>query len=291
MSHRLLSSLAVLALVLAPPLADAAAQDPALAIYDNFNSAAIDATKWRGVESNSSTALVLTESRRGIVNGKLKLEITAHGGTGSNTGLTGEARNRLLINHPALVDGAPRITVLRSVITVMRSVAENCAASDRPTRTHAGMFGFFLNDESGTDALNDFEGDVFATFDFRHDSRVGNTIEAVVARCVNPGCSTAALIGTVTFARKWATGVPIVAIIRWQPENNRFGFTASSADLGNETRFITYTLPDTKKSKAFAKDLRVSTSAANCSAGAVEGSIDARFDDVRINATAVDATQ
>ena len=290
MSHRIPSFLAALAVLIATPVVHAEAQE-ALATYDNFDAPLIDPVKWRGNESVSSPAMVVTESRRAIVADRLQLEMTVHGATGSNIGSTGEARNRLLVNHPGLIDGTPRISVMRSVITVIRALAENCAASDRSTRVYAGMFGFFFNDDSGSDLAGDFTGDVLALLELRRDSRTGNSIVATLARCTNSSCSSATILGSATFTRSWATRVPIISIIKWQPELNRFAFTATSGDLGTETKTVTYNLSDVKKSKAFGKDLRASASPANCVAGDVKASIDARFNDVQFNATAVEVTQ
>jgi hypothetical protein len=281
-----LSSLLAVVAILALVPATAGAQ--ALAIYDTFDGTTIDPVKWRGAESASSLAIVSSDAARGIVNNQLKLALTTSGVHGSGTGLAGEARNRVLLNHGALIDGDPQITVMRTTVTVKRAVAENCAAADLATTTSAGLFGFFFNDGSGSVLPNDFTGDVLAVLDMRRDSRAGRTINAAVARCTTASCSSADILSSGVFAKTWATNEVVTLTIRWQPGLNRFAFQATS-DAGTESQMLAYALSDGNPSKAFLKDLRVNNAVPHCAAGPVKALIDARFDDMRINETAGDA--
>ena len=282
---RLLSRVIFAAMLCLVP-ATAGAQE--LAIYDPFDGAAIDPTKWRGSESTSSLAIVSTDAYRGIVDDRLKLALTTHGADASDTGLAGEARNRVLMSHAALVDGTPRITAMRTNIKILRAVAQDCAASDVATTTHAGIFGSFVNDGTGTPNPSDFTGDILAGFDLRRDSRIGRTINAVIARCTNASCSSANILGSAVLAKTWALGEAVTLTIKSQPAQSRFVFVATSP-AGSETRAVAYDLPDAHPAKSFLKDLRVNNAIPHCSTGPVKAAIDARFNDLAINAIAVGA--
>jgi hypothetical protein len=275
---------AALAAILWIEPAPASAQT--IAILDPFDLPAIDRTKWRGNESATSLAIVSTESTRAIAAGQLRLALTTHGVDGSGTG--GEARNRVLLNHPALVDGTPAITAVRSVVTITKAVAANCADAASATLTQAGMMSFFFNSGGGTSHPSDLTGDVLATIDMRRDSRLGRTINATVARCTNAGCSSADIVKAAVFAKRWQIGEAVTLTMRWQPDQNRFRFTAASA-AGSEAKVVDYELADDMRAKAFLADLRVSNAIPACAAGPVTAKIDARFDDAALNANAVAA--
>ena len=284
MRHPLAS---LLMLVAALCILPAAAGAQPLAIYDPFDGNGIDATKWRGTESASSLTIVSTDAHRGIVDDRLRLALTTHGTASSDTGLAGEARNRVLLNHAELADGTPAITVMRSNIIMVRAVAQDCAASDVSTTTLAGMFGSFFNDGTATPNPSDFTGDVLAVIDLRRDSRSGRTINAALARCTNSSCSQANILTSAVFAKSWSNGEAVTVTIRWQPGQNRFSFVATSA-AGSETKLLTYALSDSDPAKSFLKDLRVNNAIPHC-ATPVRAAVDARFNNMAINATAVDA--
>lgn len=137
-----------------------------------------------------------------------------------------------------------------------------------------------------------FAGDILAGIQLQCDSRVGDTIVAFLSRCPDATCTPAAtLLKFFVFTRTWTTGVAEILTVKWQPGSDRFAFTAKSGP-STETHFLTYNdipLADNTNPKGFVKEVRVSNSVANCSAGPVAATMDARFDNVRINATAVNA--
>ena len=56
-----------------------------LVLYDNFTATQIDPTKWRGNESFFAGDNPNAEAQRHIANGKLRVVLTTHGGTLTNT--------------------------------------------------------------------------------------------------------------------------------------------------------------------------------------------------------------
>lgn len=276
--------------ILLVPVIHAGAQT--LAIYDDFNTgSSIDPLRWRGFEQATTNGVINTEATRRIVADELQIALTTHGGTGSDTGSTGDGRNRLLINHPVLVDGTPRITVLQATVRVNRATVEDCSASDTATRARAQLLAFFFNDGTGNVTPGDLTGDILAGVQLQRDSRADDTIVAFLSRCTNANCASASVLKFAVFTRTWTAGVAEVLTVKWQPANNRFLLTARSGP-NTETQILTYDdipLSDGASPKGFVKDLRVANTVANCSTGSVGATIDARFDNVRINAAAVNA--
>ncbi|MEX2148373.1 MAG: hypothetical protein WED01_15305, partial [Candidatus Rokuibacteriota bacterium] len=160
--------------------------------------------------------------------GKLRIALTTHGGTDSDIGTTGDGRNRLLINHPALVDGTPRITVMQAIVTVNSATAEDCTASDTATRTRAQLLAFFFNDGTGNTVPGNLKGDIVAGIQMQRDSRTGDAIVAFLSRCSNAACAPATLLKSAVFTRTWATGAAELLTVKWQPANDRVVFTAKS---------------------------------------------------------------
>jgi hypothetical protein len=260
-----------------------------LAVYDAFDAPAIDPVKWRGTESASSLGIVSTENFRRIVSGELQLALTTHTRSGSGTGLVGEARSRLLLNHPALVDGIPAITAMRATVAVLNAVAQDCTTEgSAATTTHAGIFAVLFNDTSGSPSPADATGDVIGVIDLRKNSRDGRQIIATLARCGNASCSAADVLSSAVFGRTWAFGERVTLVMRWQKLQSRVLFQATSA-AGSESRALTYTATNTEEARSFLKDLRVNNALPFCAAGPVKAAMNARFDQVMINETAVNA--
>jgi hypothetical protein len=270
------------------------AQAQTLATYDTFSSPLLNDTKWAGVEqaiSISGGPAVNLEFTRRVLQGQLQLTLRTAGGTGSDTGITGEGRNGLRINHPVLADEVPRITALQAKITVAKASAGDCAANpgNTNTRARAQLFGFFFNDGSSSGA-GDRTGDILAGVTLERRAG-GDGIFAFMNRCTTASCTTSDNIDVETFTHVWQVGTPELVTVRWVKASKKFVFVLGSG-AGAETKEISYDglgWTDTAKPRLFLKEARVSNAVENCTAGRVEAFMDARFDTVKINQTAVDA--
>ena len=127
--------------------------DPEFELYDSFDTAIIDRTKW------SSHEFV-----RRIEGGVLQSELTRFGSDGTN-GLN-------LVN-PGVVNE------IQADVTVT-------AVANSNAHTQARVLGDFYND--GT-AGGGFSGDIFAGIEIRHNG-AGLVVAYFVARCENSDCST-----------------------------------------------------------------------------------------------------
>ena len=216
----------------------------------------------------------------------------------------------LRINHPALADHSPRITTLRATVTVANvSVPDDPPGMDcgpfSAGRASAQISGHFFSDRR-TGPASDLTGDVFALVAVeRRIERSGtrsrgvrNVIEISTARCHNSDCSAFIPFGTpYVLPREWMTGVPYVVTIAWRPTTASFMFTVAGGGF-TQSHVVEYddTMDVGRRPRGYAHDLRVETHPAICREGfdrevGQRVSIDARFNDVYLNASAADAAR
>lgn len=275
-----------------------------LGLYDDFSSPAIDREKWVGVEINEFPGrfgAANAESVRLIVGpgggairgpvapqGELQLLLVSYGDTVSDVGRSGASRNRLIVADRSVI---PKITTLQAQVRVEAAVAQDCSANATSTSTAAGLLGDFFNDGTGNTTPGDLTGDILGYILLVKNSKLGDYITAVITRCTDAVCAGATVtnLKTATFTRSWTINTPDVLTVTWDQAGKRFIFSVSGR-RGLEVQILTYDdipLTDTHAPKATIKDLRVSNNPANCKAGPSVASIDARFDNVMLNADAL----
>jgi hypothetical protein len=299
-----------------------------LGTYDSFGSEQLDPGRWRGyeytIEGTSSRTVALGgghddtpryegvtfhgpnsvgESRRRLVNGQAQITLTSSKRFGFQSSVShGKARAGLRMNHPGLAPSSGAlVTTLRSALTVAAVSAEPpdlltdwCG---RYNSARAQVFGHFFNDGS-SGGPGDLTGDVFASVSLERRVEetsagpvVRNVVEARVGRCNTPECRMT--WQAILFTRAWTVGAAHVLTIDWQPASDRFVFTVSGGGVAAESRTIAYTAADSAPPRGYAYDLRVESQPGFCTEGESTiwqtVSIDARFDNVRLNSEAAAA--
>jgi hypothetical protein len=275
-----------------------------LATYDAFSSATMDGGRWVGVEygvrygslttgwrngrenpltRHASFSVVNTVVGRQIVGGQLQLRLTTSGGTHSSSQAPGLGRLVLRSRNDALRDD---LTRLQAAVTVMAADAQPCRSTGN-SRARAQLFADIARDAStGVDT-----GKIFATLSLQRTSFDTDRIVAVLSRCLDASCNTAADLDWVVFTRSWTPGIAHTLGLIHQAANNRVLFSVSGGGVAVETRALSYT-PPAERWLGRRFELRVETAPATCPAvtGApaerVDVTMDARFDTVRVNAAA-----
>ena len=265
-----------------------------LGSYDTFAGPEIDPVRWRGQETvfNATLGPRNTEVTRRIIGGKLETALRTFGSAVTDTGITGSANSRVLINHPALTDGDPAITAIQAGITPKAAVSEDCAANTSQGTSRARVFGLFFNDGTANTTPGDLTGDILAGVNLERNSKLGDRIVAFVARCDEPACQQPDTIKSVAFSRAWQVNTAELVTVRWRKATKDFQFTIASA-LGNENHVLTYgdlDILDRERPKALiAMQLGVNNNVVNCTDGRKQAFFDALFDNVKLNSNAITA--
>jgi hypothetical protein len=291
--HVLLLAISV-ALLLPVP---AAAQT--LATYDAFSTTHIDASRWVGVEygvrygslatgwrnvrespltRHAAFSVVNTDVRRVLLGGQLQLRLVTSGGTHSTSQAPGLGRLILRSRQDALRD---TLTRLEAAVTVMAADAQPCRSTGN-SRARAQLFAEIT---TGSRAI-------FATLALQRTSFDSDRIVAVLSQCLDYYCTTAADLDWVVFTRSWIIGVAHTLALVHQTTSNRVLFSVTGGGVAAETRALSYTPPAEQWWVGRRFELRVENQPATCPATStapaerVDVTMDARFDSVRINATA-----
>lgn len=313
---RLALLLAAVALTLWP----AAAAPQGLVVYDDFSSGEIDPTRWTGYDHRISYTRQRAKPYNGnrddvvssdvpdsftayneeaiqqVVDGQAQIALTTVGPNFRDSDFTaGFGRSGLRVNHLALADGAPPVTRMQATVTVGAVSVDLCGGRD-PAREggSAEIFGHFFNDGSSTGPA-DLTGDVVVSLGRRGGSS-GGVFVGVIGRCLTADCGWIGSLGSVQFTRPAALGVAYTLTITWQPTVNAFQFAVSGAGAPIESHRATYPVADSAPARGYAYDLRVANFPITCwgppeSRFMERWSIDARFDNVRFDSTAVAATR
>lgn len=255
-------------------------------LYDDFNAPGLDPSKWWASDQQAGPLAPSLETVRLNGGGTLWIELASYGDTASNTGIYGPGRQRMRFQ------GAAAITGIQAEVTVVKNVAEDCAANATSTRARAQLLGFFFNDGTSP-APGDPTGDIGAGIHKVRDSKLGHRIDAFFVRCPDSACIFGTTLGAFTFATSWTEVQVHTLRVQWDPSNNRFLFavgTCTGPQGGQctttveETAALTYALPDAiPATLSFVKELRVDNTVANCTAGRRGALMQAVFDNAMIN--------
>jgi hypothetical protein len=249
------------------------------------------------------------ESMRRVVNGQAQVALTTF-----NRGMfllprelipTGRGRSGLRLNRPALGDHTPVVRTFRASVTVADVLVEPpdaaafCAFDTWSNAARVQIFGHFFNDGQ-SDGPGDLRGDIVAAVSL--ERRVGlvdgvrvvrDFAEARVGRCQNESCAFIVWEGT-TFTRTWTVGAAHVLTITWRPGADEFVFTLAGGVSAAESLAVPYSRPDAAPPRGYAYDLRVEAQPTRCDYRSGDDfpqrvSIDARFDNVRLDSNAAAA--
>jgi hypothetical protein len=295
---RLLGLLLALAAVVLAPLPLAA---QTLATYDTFEDESIDPRRWtvlehtirygsppggwsnaieRERERHPEFSVVNTLVDRRIVSGQLRLHLRTRGGIHDNTMAPGHGRLAVRPTSHSLSDA---VTRLQARVTVVAAEAQPCRAIGA-SRTRAQLYAELFGD-NGSQRM------VFATLSLQRSSFGADQIVAVLSRCTAADCAVAEDIDWVVFSRSWVPGSAHTLTISHRPADARVQFSVGGGGAA-ESRTLRYS-PPPESVRGTAVGLRVENSPSNCPAGGgapserVRVTMDARFDNVRLNVSAV----
>src|SRR5262249_50718778 len=242
-------------------------------IFDGFNGAQINQNIWHGGEGSDS-GVSNTEAIRTLKNGQLDLGLRSFGATSSNVG-TSTGNFRLRLNNPG------GLSLLFVQVTVHQFAANGCPGNPgSTTRPRARVIASFFNDGSSTGA-GDQTGDILGIIQMVQDSSSGPEIRMDVVRCSDHKCVNSTDVGTgfFKFVKKWVVDQPHTLLLFWDNPNNQITGIVDFNTAGQEQHSISYApLSDGAAPGFDFKDLRILNVIATCTAGAVEGAMEAFFE-------------
>ena len=303
--------LAVQALVALP------VEPQTLAPYDAFGTATIDPRKWRGYEydvkgthwrdwdarvgrrDGPGGGAQSTDRRRDIAAGQLRLALTTWGLV---TPYPADWRRYpfgrigMRVADVGLSDGAPLVHAFAARVRFTSLEQVRACSESSYSRARAGVVGVFFKDED----VRTRAGDVIVAL-WAHASPAPSgevTFSAAAERCVDAECDIVEPVGGASFDRTSTVGIAHALTIRWQPDRSRFAVTVSDSAGPAETRTIVYPSTVTPFApRAYIYDLRLENAPGVCAPwvgyttprAAIASEV--RFDAVKLDATAVEATE
>lgn len=239
--------------------------------WDNFDGVTeVDAHRWLGFERT-----------RVVEGGQLRF---VQRDLGSQTDEAGQFNN----SWTSRLANPVAITRVRAVITVGDYAVSGCAKNSTPSRVAARIAGQFFNAGPGipTSRLNN----VGARLELNRYSDSGDAagvlrVSGWVYQCTTTDCNYNAVdlappidLGTA------AVGEAVQLRLDWDQANKRFGFARGS----NPPVYVNYSVADSQAAFNAFREIGTRTSLSNCFSGPrTEGFIDAKFDKVYVNISAV----
>ncbi len=176
------------------------------------------------------------------------------------------------------------VTRLQARVTVAAAETQPCRSTGE-SRARAQLYADIVRDSDSRL--------MFVTLSLERSSFGGDRIVAALSRCLDSSdCLAAEDLDSVVFTRSWTPGSVHTLTVTHQPANDRVVFVVGGGGVAAESRSLSY--PPTSDVGFFQNvALRVENSPASCPADGstpserVEVTMDARFDNVRLNASAV----
>lgn len=259
------------ALVLALGAACGAQAAEAYTNWDNFEGATqIDEQRW-----------LFMERHRMIEQGALRMIQRDLGSQTGNSGVNSSTWATNLANPGA-------VTQIKGVITVNGYELGDCAASPDSSRVQARLGGEFFNAGPVSPTPGDRTNDVGAVIRLVRESRSADganvmRVEGLVYQCTTADCNYSQIdLGTVPLGTA-TVGQAVTLRMEWDKTNNRFNFFRDT----DPVKRVTYAVADSLPPVLLYRHLGTRTTTATCMAGRKEAFIDAKFDNVFLNDSAV----
>lgn len=237
--------------------------------YDNFSSSPIDANRWLN-----------TERVLEIQRGSLRLKQRTFGSATSDAGATFVNWNDNLANPAA-------VTQLKAKVTVDALEVASCPANTAIGQSRARIVGGFFN--VGTPTPGSQVGDVIAQVRITRFSNSADPagvlrVQGIASACTNVDCSTANVIGNIVELGTVAVGQATTVQMQWDQPAKTFTF---SRDNGAASGAVAYVESDANPPGLPFKQMSTRVDLPNCaSAPRTAALVDARFDNVQVNASA-----
>lgn len=241
-------------------------------IYDRFSDRPLDPARWADGER--------VREIRGA--GVLRLMQRSYGIGVADSGLTFQSWSSSLANPAS-------ITALRARINVTALETQACPSNPALSQARARIAGTFFN-ISTNPSPGSLLNDVFAQVRLVRQSNSTDAegvlrVQGLLSLCTSADCNNAATIGLVDLGTV-AIGTPTVVQLQWDQGGKTFFF---ARDNGAFAGTVSYgTLPDTSPPGSPFKQLSTRVDLPNCQSAPPVGSlVDARFDNVQVNQTAL----
>jgi hypothetical protein len=238
------------------------------AFWDTFDAALIDARLWLGTERHR----MRQDGALRFVQRDLGLQI-------SDAGTLNSSWDAKLKNPAA-------IQQMRAVVSVSAHELTGCATNPSPSFVQARLFGSFFN--VGAVAPDSRIGDVIALLRLvRYSNSVdpAGTLraEATLLQCTTSDCNYDSIVLGLADLGPAASGEAVTLKFDWEPAAKRFNFTRGS----NPVVRLPYSVSDAQPPFGLFRQIGTRTNLAHCRSGTrTAGLIDAKFDNISVNASA-----
>lgn len=239
--------------------------------WDNFDGATqINEKRWLG-----------TERHRLIEAGVLRMIQRDLGSQTNNTDVFSNSWSTSVANPAA-------VTQMQGSVTVNAFELSHCAANANAGILQARLNGQFFNAGPAVPAPGDRINDVGAVIRLRRDSNSADAanvlrVQGTVYQCTTSDCNYGAVsLGDVDLGTA-LVGETVVLKMEWDKPNKRFNFYRGS----DPVQRVTYAVSDTLAPGVRFAVIGTRTTLAHCMAGRTEGFMDAKFDNISLNASAV----
>lgn len=240
-------------------------------LYDKFDDKPLDAARWAE-----------GERARFIKGGGLHLMQRSWGTAAADFGST-SANWSQSFTHPG------DITDIRARVTVKAMETRACPTNPAIADARARLIGGFFN--VGTPTPGSQVGDVTAQVRLLRASNSADApgllrVQGLVLLCTTADCAGGVTVGNIVDLGTVAIGTPTTVQMQWDKAAKTFSF---ARDGGAYAGTVGYAQNDDSPPGVMFRQLSTRLNLPNCqSAPRVEGLIDARFDNVFVNQSAVD---
>lgn len=237
-------------------------------LYDNFTGSILDPARW-----------VDAERTRSVLGNTLRMAQRDWGLTTSDAGSNWTALTETLSR------GGP-VTQLRAQVRVTAVDQTACPPNATNGRVLARVLGTFFN--TGNRVAGSNVGDVLAQVYAARRTDSADApgvlrVEAQLFLCTSSDCHYATQIGPTLTLGTVNLGTATLLQIDWDRAGKQFLF---SRDKATPTA-LPYTVDDTAEPGGSFKSVGTQTNVVNCASGPrTNGFIDAKFDNVQVNASA-----
>jgi hypothetical protein len=238
-------------------------------IYDRFSDKPIDPARWQD-----------TERIRVIKGGGLQLMQRTWGTADSDAGITA-------MNWSSNFANPQTITSIKARVTVNALEANACPSNPTAADSRARVIGGFFN--VGVPTPGSQVGDAIAQVRL---IRISNTtdpagllhVQGILSICTTADCAGASTVGNVVDLGTVTIGTAATVQLQWDKPGKTFYFSRDGAGSGT----VAYAQSDANPPSSPFRQLSTRVNLPNCqSAPRVSGLVDAKFDNVSVNQSAI----
>jgi len=233
-----------------------------LHLYDNFNQAFLDPSKWIG---NWQCGPAM-ECVREIENGQLRFRVRSYGSSNSNSG-TGFSNSSVDLT-------ADFVNTIKASVTVRNSNPTDCPTNIGVAHSQVAVSGSFFNGGGGT-AADDVTA--FLQLD-RYAASEPGTVEVAGFLLYQGQFFDNVDLGPVNI------GETVIVALQWDKANHRFAVELNRPKYKTKAvEYMPYTISDTTPPVGPRRTLGANVYPSNCMESGVPADLDVSFDNVYTN--------